>query len=230
MIPDMSYAALLLDLDGTLVDSEPRHVETHRRFLATQGITASDELCEGNIGKGDQAFYQGLIDTHHVSGDAAEWVRKKTDLLMESYRITGLALRPGVHELLGRAFVDGIPCVVVTSAERRLCTLSLAVVGLDHRLPSRVCWEDTAGHKPDPAPYRLAARRMGVPPERCLVIEDSPSGVKSGKAAGCTVVGYPGLVASRELLAAGADRCIGSLAEALATAPAASARAQAARR
>jgi HAD superfamily hydrolase (TIGR01509 family) len=211
----MSYAALLLDLDGTLVDSEPRHVETHRTFLATQGIAASDELCFGNIGKGDRQFYQRLIDEHRVTGDAAEWVRKKTAMLMDSYRIKGLALRPGVHDLLERAFDDGLPCVVVTSAERELCALTLEVTGLAKRLPSRVCYEDTPGHKPDPAPYLLAARRMGVPPERCLAVEDSISGVKSAKAAGCAVCAFPGLIAERELMSAGAERVVASLAEVL---------------
>src|SRR4051812_35670271 len=206
----MSYAALLLDLDGTLVDSEPRHIEAHRNFLATQGIAATDELCFGNIGKGDRHFYQRLIDEHRVSGDAAEWVRRKTTMLMDSYRIKGLALRPGVHELLDRAFRDGLPCVIVTSAERALCALTLEVTGLARRLPSRVCYEDTPAHKPDPEPYLLAARRMGVPPERCLVVEDSTSGVKAGKAAGCAVHAFPGLVAERELIAAGADRIVAS--------------------
>ncbi len=84
-------AALLLDLDGTLVDSEPRHVATHRTFLATQGITASDELCIGNIGKGDRSFYERLIREHGHQADAGDWVVQKTALLMQSYRISGLA-------------------------------------------------------------------------------------------------------------------------------------------
>jgi sugar-phosphatase len=226
----MSYAALLLDLDGTLVDSEPRHVEAHRTFLATQGIAASDELCFGNIGKGDHSFYQRLIEEHRVTGDAAEWVRRKTAMLMESYRIKGLALRPGVHELLDHSFRDGLPCVVVTSAERSLCALTLDVTGLARRLPSRICYEDTPAHKPDPAPYLLAARRMGVPPERCLVVEDSISGVKSAKAAGCAVCAFPGLIGERELANAGADRVVASLAEVLTPPQLASARAQSARR
>src|SRR3954463_8262857 len=116
----MSYAALLLDLDGTLVDSEPRHIRTHRTFLATQGITASDELCAGNIGKGDHSFYVKLIAEHRVAGDAAEWVRRKTAMLMEPSRMGVLALRPGVPELLDQAFREGVPCMIVPSAEREL--------------------------------------------------------------------------------------------------------------
>lgn len=225
----MTYAALLLDLDGTLVDSEPRHVEAHQEFLATQGIVASDELCVGNIGKGDRSFYQQLIEQHRLPGDATAWVREKTELLMRSYRIKGLALRPGIHALLDRAFDDGIACAIVTSAERRLCALSLEIAGLERRLPVRVCYEDVSRHKPDPAPYLLAASRFNVPPSRCLVVEDSISGVASGKAAGCHVVGFPGLLDAKQLLAAGADRIVGSLAEVL-DVPSVSARSAAAGR
>jgi mannitol-1-/sugar-/sorbitol-6-phosphatase len=221
-----AYAALLLDLDGTLVDSEPKHCEAHRTFLATMGIQASDEVMFSNIGKGDRAFYAALMDRHGVTAEPDEWVRRKTESLMRSYRIDGLSLRPGARALLDAAFRDGLPCMVVTSAERRLCSLSLEVAGLAPRLPSRVCFEDTTKHKPDPAPYLLATRRLGVPPSRCLVIEDSAAGVRAGKAAGCTVVGFPGLVKREELFAAGADRCIASLEEALA-APAQPARMQA---
>ncbi|MBA3709282.1 MAG: HAD family phosphatase, partial [Planctomycetes bacterium] len=89
------YAALLLDLDGTLVDSEPKHCEAHRQFLATQGITASDELIFGNIGKSDRHFYDTLIRSHGVQAKPEDWMREKTEMLVGIYRVQGLALRPG---------------------------------------------------------------------------------------------------------------------------------------
>ena len=211
-------AALLLDLDGTLVDSEPRHRDAHCRFLATQGIQASDEVIFANIGKGDLPFYAHLINLHGAQGDPQAWIERKTEMLMEDYRIRGLALRPGVHELLAQAASGGIAIIVVTSAERHLATLSLEVAGLAQRLPARICHEDTREHKPHPAPYLLAAQRLGVPPDRCLVVEDSHIGVAAGKAAGCTVIGYPGLISAEALIKAGANRCVTSLTQVL-TAP-----------
>jgi HAD superfamily hydrolase (TIGR01509 family) len=209
------YAALLLDLDGTLVDSEPKHCEAHRRFLATQGITASDEIIFGNIGKSDRHFYTTLIQHHGIQAEPEVWMERKTEVLADLYRIDGLALRPGALELLDAAFDHGICAAVVTSSERRLCALSLEVAGLSHRLPIRVCHEDTVGHKPDPAPYLLATRRLSVPSARCLVVEDSVSGVRAGKAAGCTVAAFPGLVSAADLVAAGADHCVTTLADVL---------------
>jgi len=66
-------------------------------------------------------------------------------------------------------------------------------------------------HKPNPEPYLLAASRLSVPPERCLVIEDSISGVKSGRAAGCHVIGFVGIITGEDLLAAGAHRTVTTL-------------------
>jgi len=211
----MTPAALLLDLDGTLVDSEPLHFRSHRTFLTTQGIAATDEQFRANIGKGDRQFYEQLMATHGVVGDALQWVQHKTAVLMSTYRTEGLPRRLGVHDMLDRAAQLGIPCMVVTSSSRALCALSLEVTGLARRLPSRICHEDTREHKPDPAPYLLAARRLGVAPDRCLVVEDSVSGVRAGRAAGCSVLGYPGLVPASELLAAGASRSVATLSEVL---------------
>ena len=207
----MRYAALLLDLDGTLVDSEPLHFAAHKRFLASVGMPVTQEDVVGNVGKGDGVFYRYLMAKNGITGDPDAWVERKTELLMAMYRTEGLALRPGVQGLLERAAARGIFAYVVTSAEQRLARLTLEVTGLFPRLSARVCYEDVAKHKPAPDPYLLAATRLSVPPEHCLVIEDSPSGVRAGKAAGCTVFGYPGVLPPEALSAAGADRLLDHL-------------------
>ncbi len=209
----MSYAALLLDLDGTLVDSEPRHFVAHERFLASVGILVTFTDFVGHVGKGDRAFYRSLCARQGVTVDLDDWVQRKTNVLMQIYRDDGIPLRPGVHDLLGRAAQRGIFAQVVTSAERQLAAVTLEVTGLAARLPARICHEDVAAHKPNPEPYLLACQRLGVPPARCLVVEDSLSGVRAGVAAGCTVVGFPGIVSGVELRAVGAHRIVDSLAE-----------------
>jgi HAD superfamily hydrolase (TIGR01509 family) len=206
-------AALLLDLDGTLVDSEPLHFEAHRRFLSTVGIAVTERDLHGNIGKGDRAFYQDLMARGGIAGDAAQWVQRKTDVLIGLYQELGLRLRPGASVLLDRCAAAGVCCAVVTSADRRLARAALAATGLGERLRIRVCHEDVARHKPDPAPYLLAAERLAVPARRCLAVEDSESGVRAARAAGCRVVGLRGLVSDGRLLVAGAHRLVSSMAE-----------------
>ena len=198
-------AALLLDLDGTLVDSEPRHIRAHLRFLAGVGLAVTEADCLANIGKGDRSFYRLLRErAGRTDGDPDEWVEGKTDVLIDLYRTEGLPLQPGVTALLDRAWRAGIPCQVVTSAERRLAVAALEATGLSQRLPARVCFEDVTRPKPNPDPYLLAARRLGLPPSRCWVIEDSVTGATAGMAAGCVTWAVAGLVPADRLADTGA--------------------------
>ncbi len=206
-------AALLIDLDGTIVDSEPRHFEAHKRFLATVQMPVSHADVVGNVGKGDQVFYRSLLDRSGRTADVVDWVQRKTEVLMDMYRSDGIDLRPGVLGLLAHAADSGVFTHVVTSAERELATLTLTVTGLAQRLPVRICHEDVTSHKPNPESYLLAAARLSVPPARCLVIEDSLSGVKAGVAAGCQVVGFVGIISAAELRGAGAHSTVMTLDE-----------------
>jgi HAD superfamily hydrolase (TIGR01509 family) len=208
-------ALLCLDLDGTLVDSEPRHFEAHRRFLRQRGVAFTEADLVGNIGRGDRVFYRDLTASQGIrlsEDEAAAWVAGKTAVLMQLYRDEGLPLRPGVRDLLDRALADGVAAVVVTSSGRELATLSLEVAGLSPRLPARICHEDTPQHKPNPFPYALACSRYAVPPQRALVVEDSVAGVTSGTAAGAWVIGSAGLISAPRLRTAGAQAAVSSLA------------------
>ena len=204
-------AALLLDLDGTLLDTEPLHFEAHRRFLASVGIAPTPEELVGNIGKGDVTFYHELMRRHRTTGDAAAWVAAKTAVLMGIYGEQAVQAQPGAVELLDHAWRHGITCLVVTSSERALAAAALVSAGLDRRLPMRICREDTVRHKPHPEPYLLACVRLAMPSSRCLVVEDSPSGIAAGRTAGCPVVALAGHVPAADQRRAGAQRVVARL-------------------
>ena len=202
-------------MDGTLLDTEPLHFEAHRRFLATVGITPSEAQLVGNIGKGDVTFYRELMADHGRDGDAVAWVAEKTRMLIAIYCQQPVRLNPGSEALLDHAWRHGVTCLVVTSSERELASAALQSSGLERRLPLRVCREDTLRHKPHPEPYLLACTRLALPAGRCLVVEDSPSGVAAGRTAGCPVVALAGHISPAELLRAGAQRVVTDLAELL---------------
>jgi HAD superfamily hydrolase (TIGR01509 family) len=208
-------AALLIDLDGTLLDTEPLHFEAHRRFLATVGITPSQEELVGNIGRGDIEFYQTLMRAHGRAGDAVAWVAEKTRILIGIYAEQGVVINPGGVELLAHAFRHGTVCMVVTSSERALARAALQAAGLEQRLSMRICREDTVRHKPHPEPYLLACLRLGLSPQRCQAIEDSPSGIAAARTAGCPTVALAGHIPSEQLLRAGAQRVLQRLDELL---------------
>lgn len=208
-----TFAAILLDFDGTTVDSEPLHCRAHQQFLRSQGIDISEAEIYGNVGKSDRLFYLDLMARHGKQGDVFQWMEGKTDLLLEIYRTEGLELRPGVKDLLDHAFEQGVTVCLVTSTERRVAQVGLEIVGLHQRIMNRVCYEDVERRKPAPDPYLLAARRLSIPPQRCLALEDSANGATSAATAGALTVGLVGLTSAKDLLAAGAKRCVHSLAE-----------------
>lgn len=210
-------AALLLDLDGTLLDTEPLHLEAHRRFLAGQGIAIGDDELLANIGKGDRELYTALIARHGRDADPIAWIRAKTQVLVALARERGVAPRAGAHDLLAAARCRGLPCCLVTSARAWVAEALLDAAGLARALPLRVCRDDVWRSKPHPDAYLLACQRLRLPPPACLALEDSPPGVRAARSAGCRVVAIVSpLVPAETLGAAGADRLVARLDEALA--------------
>jgi len=184
-------AAILSDLDGVLVDS---HAAIERGY---------DEWADGH--GLDRALVRSLFPgtpARQVVEQAAPWL----DATAEAERIDRIHLAHGaeVRALPGAAALledPPVPLAVVTSCSRPLATARFDAAGL--RPPAVVVTAgDVAVGKPDPAAYVEAARRLGVAPGECLVIEDAPAGVQAGKAAGMSVLALTTTHAEEALAAA----------------------------
>ena len=183
--------AVLFDLDGLLVDSEPLWFEVECAVMARLG---------GPWGPADQqALIGGSLDrtvsyllaraaqpARASRHEVARWLLDEMTGLMLT---RGLPVKPGARELLAEVAGAGIPHALVTSSARQIMRVALAVTGLS--FPVTVCSEDVRRTKPDPEPYLLAAARLEVPPDGCVVLEDSPSGVTAARTAGCPVIAVP---------------------------------------
>jgi HAD superfamily hydrolase (TIGR01509 family) len=119
----------------------------------------------------------------------ADWLMSEmTDLV----RREGVPLRPGAAGLIAAVRAAGLPHALVTSSERDFMDTVLASTGLAFDVT--VCAADVTRTKPDPEPYLLAAKLLGVEPESCVVLEDSPNGIAAAEAAGCQVIAVPSLL------------------------------------
>ena len=172
--------ALLFDNDGTLVSSLESVHRCWTRWAEEFGITAEEFARVELHGRPAVEIAADLLPADVVPRALA----RIEQLEVEDVPNGGVHLLPGT-----RAFLDALPTdrwAVVTSATRRLAEARLEAVGI---LPKTlVAADDVTRGKPDPEPYLLAARELGVDPARCVVFEDAPAGLRAGRAAGMTTV------------------------------------------
>ena len=182
-------AAVLLDMDGTLVDSDAAVARSWTAWAREYGVAphALAAVAHGVPSDGTIRRLRPDLDGPALDAAAARQLALQYDDLAD---VTAL---PGARELLAGLARRGLPWAVVTSADRRLARARLGAAGLS--APLLVARDDVTAGKPDPEGYRVAAERLGVPAGACLVVEDSAAGLAAGRAAGACTAGLRGLEA-----------------------------------
>ncbi|MFE1262077.1 HAD family hydrolase [Streptomyces albogriseolus] len=185
--------ALLFDNDGTLVSSLDSVNRCWTRWAVEYGLTAEDFARIELHGRPAAEIAADLLPAPVVP----QAVARIEDLEVEDVADGGVGLLPGTKD-----FLAGLPAerwAVVTSATRRLAEARLGAVGI---LPKTlIAADDITRGKPDPEPYLLAARMLGVAPADCVVFEDAPAGLQAGRAAGMTTVALTTTHRAEELTA-----------------------------
>jgi HAD superfamily hydrolase (TIGR01509 family) len=183
--------AVLFDMDGLLVDSEPLWFEVECEVMARLG---------GEWGQADQVALVGgslprtvryLLERAARPASADDVARWLTDGMARLLASRGLSMLPGAQQLLAEVRAAGVPHALVTSSERPIMDAVLGQIG--DGFAATVCAADVSRGKPDPEPYLRAARLLGARPGCSVALEDSPNGVASAEAAGCIVVAVPSL-------------------------------------
>ena len=188
---EQRFDAVLFDLDGVLVDSTASVTRSWGRWAVEYDVSA--QALQENHGQPAQALVERLLGPERVAAGLAR---------IESIEVDDAAAVeavPGARDLF--ASLPEHRRAVVTSGTPPIATARLRTAGFP--LPrTLVTADDVPRGKPDPAPYLLAAQRLGLPPERCLAVEDAPAGIASATAAGCQVLAVTGTAPAEELAAA----------------------------
>jgi HAD superfamily hydrolase (TIGR01509 family) len=187
--PRHTVAAVLFDMDGLLVDSEPVWFEIETAVVARLGgsWTAADQAA--CIGGTMAASARYIIERTGTSSTVDEISDEMTDEMVTRFR-HDLPMREGAAGLLDALRDRGVLLGLVSSSYRRLIDAALDGLGGD-RFAVTVAGDEVAHGKPHPEPYLTACRKLDVDPARTVVLEDAANGVTSAEAAGCLVVAVP---------------------------------------
>ncbi|MFE5310873.1 HAD family hydrolase [Isoptericola sp. NPDC056573] len=185
-------AAVLWDMDGTLVDTEPYWIRAEQELVAEHGGTWTHEQALQLVGNALTVSATILRDQGGVDLPVDAIVDRLLGQVVEQVR-EEVPWRPGALELLTTLAEAGVPCALVTMS---YSTLAEEVVsrGPDGAFATLVTGDQVTRGKPDPEPYLLAAERLGVDTAACVAIEDSPTGIASARAAGIATLGVEAVV------------------------------------
>lgn len=203
--------AVVFDLDGVVVDSEPLHDRAQRIVFDRYGLAVPEALMPSFRGMVERDVFARIVrDFAPAPMDVAALVEAKN----AAYRglIDEMELVPGFDAFL-RAAAARYAVALTTSSVRADQERAFARFGLGALFDVVVTAEDVARPKPDPEPYRVTAARLGLAPAACLVVEDSVNGVRSAAGAGCRVAGLTTSFDAATLRAAGAHVTVGTYAD-----------------
>jgi sugar-phosphatase len=187
--------ALLFDLDGVLIDSTPAVARVWRHWALEHSFDPQEVIHRAHGRPSLITVREYLPQADHLAENREVERREIEDL-------EGVVPLPGALALLNALPPDR--WTIVTSCTRSLAEVRLRAAGLP--VPSRlVTSQDVTRSKPDPEPFQKGAAILGVAPADCLVLEDSPAGIRAGKAAGARVLAFRPIAPDAELTAAGAD-------------------------
>jgi len=183
--------AVAFDLDGVLLDTEPLYTQVTQEIVGEYGKVFDWSLKAKTIGRGDVDSAGVLIRELGLPFEPREYLARRNGRLRELF--DDVAAIPGAPEFVKALHDRRIPCAVATSSSQELFELKTSKHSFIDLIDVVVCGDDPAVERKKPAPdiFLHAARRLGVAPADCLVLEDAPAGVAAAVAAGMQVLAMP---------------------------------------
>jgi len=184
-----AHRAVLWDMDGTLIDSEQFHWISWRETLASEGIVISREQFLSSFGQRNDAIIPQWLGASATPERITEISNAKEELYRHLIRRDGISPLPGVAHWVHQLHQQGWLQAVASAAPRANIDAVLEALSATHVFQGIVSAEDVRRGKPDPEVYLAAASRVGVSPDRCIVVEDAVAGVEGARRAGMKSIG-----------------------------------------
>lgn len=182
--------AVIFDMDGVLVDSQPYHFKADIDTMAEYGVIKDQKFYEAFAGTLTDNRMRTLRDMFGLDVPAEELIEKREKMILDIMANEDIKPVSGIPELLRSIKALGLKTAVASSSGIELIKLVLDRLGIAVYFDSITSGNDVKRGKPDPDVFLLAAERIGVNPRDCFVVEDSENGVKAAKSAGMKALGY----------------------------------------
>lgn len=184
-----SYKAILFDMDGVLLDSEPLFLRAINASLKAHGVAGVTERENQDllIGSTIEQTWSRLKQTRNLSKSISDLILDYEKYVLQIFT-NPLSVRPGVHKLISYCTDNQIPIAVASSSQHRWIDIKLKAIGLANVFDSVMGGDDVVNGKPDPEVYVKSAEKLGINPEWCIAIEDSPVGIKSAVQSGAFTI------------------------------------------
>lgn len=200
-----AFKAVIFDMDGLVLDSEPTYVHAWRLAAAEFAVHLDDEFAQSLFGRQAADVEQAMAGRIGAGFEPRRFAALAAKFWRAHVEEFGVAPMPGVERLLAALEGRGIPYALATNSEQAFAAQCLRLARLESRFPLALTRDQVAAGKPAPDLFLEAARRLGVAPGQCLVLEDSATGLLAARRAGAIpalVLARPATEASRALAAA----------------------------
>ena len=181
--------AVLWDMDGTLINSEELHWIAWRETMANQGVFMTREQFLSTFGQRNDSIIPTLLGATATAERIERIGHAKEERYRHLVRQRGITFEPGVASWLHRLHQQGYQQAIASAAPRANIDTVLEALSASHNFEAIVSAEDVHRGKPDPEVYLLAAARVGVPAQRCIVVEDAVAGIQGACRAGMRSIG-----------------------------------------
>lgn len=185
--------AIIFDMDGVLVDSEPFHIEIEKRQFERNKLIVSAEEHLNYMGMASDVMWRTIVHKHQLNIPVEELIdQNRTESLRYFSELATIPVMPGLIELLEMLKGKNYPMAVASSSFPEIIELILKKTELRDYFRVVVSSQEAGQSKPEPDVFLLAAKKLGVPPTNCIVIEDSFNGIAAAHAANMHCVAYQG--------------------------------------
>lgn len=202
--------AIIFDMDGVIINSEPLHYQVEKELIEELGGHLNREAHRAFVGATDYFMWQKLKEQFNLKPSVEEIVEMKKERFLK--RIDEVELTENFMNFMLTLYKEGYPMAIASSNNKRIVDAIVNRFGLDKYMKFIISGEEVKRGKPDPEIFITTAKRIGVDPESCLVIEDAENGVKAAKAAGMKCIGYKNMDSGKQDLSE-ADLVINNFSE-----------------